>query len=167
VPDLLVKLYDLPDAAAASKQLAAQGVVVRAAMAYEKRQVVAWVAAEFGAGWASECDVAFSRSPISCVVATESGRLAGFACHDATSRNFFGPMGVAPSARGRGIGGALLLECLAAMRAQGYAYAIIGGAGSNTGIYRKVAGATEIPGSSPGIYRDRLSAVDKEAGPKA
>jgi predicted N-acetyltransferase YhbS len=65
-------------------------------------------------------------------------------------------MGVAVEARGRGIGGALLLACLHAMAAAGYAYAIIGGVG-NADIYRKVAGAVEIAGSTPGIYRDRLT----------
>ena len=166
MPDLLVKLYDLPDARAAAARALGQGFVVRPAMAYEKSDVVAWVGTLFGAGWASECDVAFSRNPVSCVIATEAGRLAGFACYECTCRNFFGPMGVTTTARGRGVGSALLLECLAAMRAQGYAYAIIGGAGDGD-IYRKVAGAIEIAGSSPGVYRDRLRAGDQDSGPPA
>jgi GNAT superfamily N-acetyltransferase len=166
VPDLLVRLYDLPDAGAAARSLAGQGVTIRPAMAYEKHQVVAFVAQRFGAGWASECEVAFARAPIACVLATERARIVGFACHDATCRNFFGPMGVDTAARGRGIGAGLLLACLAAMRAQGYAYAIIGGAGEG-GIYRKVAGAIEIADSAPGIYRDRLDAGDKGAQSKA
>jgi hypothetical protein len=41
------------------------------------------------------------------------------------------------------------------MSAMGYAYAIVGGAG-DVGFYARTAGATEIPGSTPGIYRDRL-----------
>ncbi len=155
--DLLVKLYGLPDSEAATRALATEGVTIRLAMAYEKHRVVAFVAERFGAGWASECEVAFERAPIGCVIATERGRIVGFACHDTTCRNFFGPMGVDAAARGRGIGAALLLACLAAMRAQGYAYAIIGGVDKG-GIYRKVAGAIEIEGSSPGIYRDRLTA---------
>ena len=157
MPDLLVALYSLPDSRPALERVREQGVVVRTAMACEKLRVVGWVRAVFGDGWAGECDVAFARQPVSCFVAIDGGRLAGFACYESTCRNFFGPMGVAATARGRGIGSALLLECLAAMRAQGYAYAIIGGAGDG-GIYRNVAGATEIAGSSPGIYRDRLSA---------
>jgi len=154
--DLLVKLYDLPDAQGPARALAAGGVVVRRAMPYEKSQVIAWVRERFGDGWADECDVAFGNRPRSCFVAVERGALLGFACHDSTCRNFFGPMGVAAEARGRGIGGALLLACLHAMAAAGYAYAIIGGVG-NGAIYRKVAGAVEIAGSVPGIYRDRLN----------
>ena len=156
--DMLVKLYDLPDAQRQVRELALRGIVIRLAMPYEKTQVLAWVRERFGNGWADECGVAFGNRPCSCFVAVDRGELAGFACHDSTCRNFFGPMGVAVEARGRGIGGALLLACLHAMAAAGYAYAIIGGVG-NGDIYRKVAGAIEIEGSAPGIYRDRLTPI--------
>jgi GNAT superfamily N-acetyltransferase len=154
--DMLVKLYDLPDLAPRVRVLRDAGVVLRAAMAYEKQPVVAWVRREFGEAWAGECDVAFADRPAACFVAVEGGRLVGFACHDCTARNFFGPMGVLPAARGRGIGAALLQSCLHAMAARGYAYAIIGGVDDGA-IYRKVAGAVDIAGSEPGIYRDRLA----------
>jgi GNAT superfamily N-acetyltransferase len=153
--DLLVRLYDLPAPDRYSGALAAAGVTVRRAMAYEKAPVTAWVRAVFGDAWAGECDVAFAREPVACYVATQGGRIVGFACHDSTCRNFFGPMGVAEGARGRGIGSALLLACLHAMAAAGYAYAIVGGVGDDA-IYRDVAGAVVIDGSTPGIYRDRL-----------
>jgi len=154
--DMLVKLYDLPDVAPRVRALGDAGVIVRIAMAYEKAPVVTWVREQFGDAWGDECEVAFARQPVSCYVAVDHGRLAGFACHDSTCRNFFGPMGVHASARGRGIGSVLLQCCLHAMAAAGYAYAIIGGAG-NGAIYRKVAGAIDIEGSTPGIYRDRLA----------
>jgi GNAT superfamily N-acetyltransferase len=156
VGDLLVRLYDLPAADRYAGELAAAGATVRRALAYEKLPVTAWVRAEFGDAWAGECDVAFAREPVACYVATRGGRIVGFACHDSTCRNFFGPMGVAEAARGRGIGSALLLACLHAMAAAGYAYAIIGGAGDDA-IYRAVAAAVVIDGSTPGIYRDRLA----------
>jgi hypothetical protein len=41
------------------------------------------------------------------------------------------------------------------MLAQGYGYAIIGGVGPAE-FYTKIAGATIIEGSSPGIYRGLL-----------
>jgi GNAT superfamily N-acetyltransferase len=124
-------------------------------MAYEKHIVVEWVRASFGAAWASECEVGFANQPISCYVAAKHGELLGFACYDATARGLFGPIGVAETARRQGIGRALLLCTLHAMSALGYAYAIVGGAG-DVGFYARTAGATEIPGSTPGIYRDRL-----------
>ena len=57
----------------------------------------------------------------------------------------------------RGIGRALLLSTLHAMSAAGYAYAIVGGAG-DVDFYAQTVGAIEIAGSTPGIYRDRLTA---------
>jgi GNAT superfamily N-acetyltransferase len=159
MPDLLVRLYDLPEVLPRIEKLRGEGVTIRVARAYEKQQVVAWVRRHFGDPWAGECDAAFGNRPVSCFIATENGAIAGFACYDSTCRDFFGPAGVADHARGRGIGGALLLSCLHAMAAIGYAYAIIGGAGS-VEFYRRAVAAIEIEGSSPGIYRDRLKQDD-------
>ena len=57
-----------------------------------------------------------------------------------------------------GIGRALLLRSLAAMRAEGYAYAVIGGVGPQE-FYKKCVGAMLIPDSAPGIYRDFLGGM--------
>jgi predicted N-acetyltransferase YhbS len=84
-------------------------------------------------------------------VAVRGPALVGFACHDVARRNFFGPAGVDPATRGTGVGAALTLAVLAAMGEDGYAYAIIGGAGP-ADFYARVAGAIEIPGSTPGVY---------------
>ena len=62
----------------------------------------------------------------------------------------FGPTGVLESFRGQGVGSALLLAALFAMKAEGYAYAIIGGAGKQAGFYERLAGASGIAGSDPG-----------------
>jgi predicted N-acetyltransferase YhbS len=156
MPDLLVKLYELPELESRLQPLREQGTLVRTAMAYEKPQVVAWVREAFGVGWAGECDVAFGNRPISCLIATANGAIVGFACYDATCRDYFGPVGVATHARQRGIGNALLIACLHAMRTLGYGYAIVGGT-DNPGFYRRAVGATPIEGSAPGIYRDRLT----------
>lgn len=153
--DMLVRLYDLPEVAPLVNSLAAQDIVIRPAMPYEKCIIVNWVREAFSDDWASECDVAFSNQPISCFIATEAGRIVGFACHDSTCRDFFGPTGVDEKKRGGGIGKALFLSCLHAMEAQGFAYAIIGGAGP-TEFYVRTVGAIPIEGSTPGIYRDRL-----------
>jgi GNAT superfamily N-acetyltransferase len=155
MPDFLVKLYELPDPRPVIDELQREGVNVRRAMAYEKRQVVDWVEDTFGRGWASECDISFSNHPATCFIATENNKITSFACYDSTAKNFFGPMGVAKQSRNRGIGRALLLSCLYAMASDGYAYAIIGGTDAIE-FYRKAAGAVEIPGSSPGMYRYRL-----------
>ena len=156
--DLLVKLYELPDADASLELSGGQETIVRRAMASEKKQVVAWVQQLFGNGWAAECEVAFARQPITCMVAVAGGRPAGFACHDCTCRNFFGPIGVDPAYRHKGIGRALLLAALHAMASAGYAYAIIGGAGP-INFFEKSVGAFPIPGSTPGIYRPPIKKI--------
>ena len=155
MPDMLVKLYELPELQSHLQRLRDSGAFVRQAMPYEKPKVINWVRESFGEAWAAECDAAFGNRPISCFIATDNGRLTGFACYDSTCRDYFGPVGVGTDARGRGIGTALLLCSLHAMATLGYAYAIIGGVG-DVEFYRKAVGAIEIEGSSPGIYRDRL-----------
>ena len=155
MPDMLVKLYGLPDLNEEVAALAAAGVDVRRAIAPERWLVADWVRAHFSDHWVSECEVAFARVPASCFIAVEANRVLGFACYDATMRGFFGPTGVEPVTRGRGIGRALLLTALHAMRADGYGYAIIGAAGP-ADFYAKTVGATVIEGSTPGIYRGML-----------
>jgi GNAT superfamily N-acetyltransferase len=154
--DLLVKLYDLPDAAPVLKKLEKRGIMVRRALAPEKTLIVNWVRETFSRAWADECDVTFGRSPISTLVAVDGGTLVGFACHDATCKNFFGPTGVDPDFRKGGVGKGLLLATLSSMAADGYAYAIIGGVGP-IDYYKKAVHALEIPKSTPGIYRGMLA----------
>jgi GNAT superfamily N-acetyltransferase len=153
--DMLVKLYELPDSQAANLRLQQAGITLRRALAPEKHIVTSWVRKNFSDAWASEVDVAFSRQPISCFIAIAQGKVVGFACHDATCPNFFGPTGVEPNARKNGIGAALLFACLEAMKQQGFGYAIIGGVGP-AAFYAKTVGAVAIEGSEPGIYRGLL-----------
>jgi GNAT superfamily N-acetyltransferase len=127
--DMLVRLYGLPDHTSLLKKLQAEGFYIRRPLAAEKLIVLEWVTKHFGTGWASETDVSFSYQPIACFIAVENDAVIGFACYDAAYLNFFGPTGVDEKLKGRGIGKALLLECLYAMKAQGFAYAIIGGVG--------------------------------------
>jgi GNAT superfamily N-acetyltransferase len=116
--------------------------------------VLDWVHMHFPP-WAAEVDVAFARLPVACFVASRGQAILGFACHDVIAPDFFGPTGVVEAARGRGIGRALALAALHALKAQGYAYAIVGGVGP-AAFYEKAFGAVAIPGSSPGIYAGML-----------
>jgi hypothetical protein len=160
MPDMLVKLYELMDASPLIDALNDHGIMIRTAMPHEKHLVTEWVRNTFGQAWESECDFSFSNHPVSCFIATEGGKIHGFACYDSTCKNFFGPSGVAEVKRGLGIGKALLLSCLYAMRANGFGYAIIGGVGPAE-FYSKAVGAITIEGSSPGIYGNRLHEDDK------
>ncbi len=156
--DMLVKLYDLPSHGGAFERVRQRRVEIRRSLAPEKSQTVAWVRQTFSENWASETDVAFGHQPISCFVAVQDGRILGFACHDATYRNFFGPTGVAPAERNSGVGTALLFACLEDMRHQGFGYAIIGGVGPIE-YYSKVVGALPIQGSEPGVYRGLIGSA--------
>jgi GNAT superfamily N-acetyltransferase len=129
--------------------------VVRRAAAAECGAVVEWARTHGSPGWADECQASFARLPLACFVAVEGERLIGFACYEATCRDFFGPELVHPDRRGRGVGRALLLAALHAMRAEGYAYAIIGWV-SSVDFYRRAVGAVVIDGSDPGIYPAKL-----------
>ena len=157
VHDMLVRLYDIPEPSDRITGLRQAGIEVRRAIAPERHVIVPWVRQQFGEGWASESEVSFARLPISCFRAQRGQDVLGFACYDATAKAFFGPTGVLESERKQGIGTALLLMALQAMAAEGYAYAIIGGAGPAE-FYAKVVGAVPIAGSSPGIYAGLLRA---------
>ncbi|MDH4445458.1 MAG: GNAT family N-acetyltransferase [Akkermansiaceae bacterium] len=153
--DMLVRLYDLPSSTALDESAIAQGVTLRRARAFEKHTVSAFVRAHFSEKWVSEVEVAMTRQPISCFIATKEKQILGFACYETTQRGFFGPTGVVETARGMGLGKALLLKSLEGLRDIGYTYAIIGGVGPKE-FYAKTCGAIEIPGSDPGTYIDLL-----------
>jgi hypothetical protein len=155
MPDLLVRLYDLPAALESETRAAAAGIVVRRALPPEAHLVKAWIGTHFDQGWVSEATTAFSHLPPTIWIAVASNRILGFACHDATARGFFGPTGVDAAERGKGIGEALLLATLRGMREAGYGYAIIGGAGP-VGFYQRRLDAMPIPKSVPGIYAGML-----------
>lgn len=155
MPDMLVKLLDLPDVNRYAPAYQAQGVRILRAMAPDQKAVVAWVEQHFGSRWASECSVSFTHQPITCFIAARGKDILGFGCYEATCKDFFGPVGVQEDMRGLGIGAGLLLHCLHGLRELGYAYAIIGGVGPAP-FYEKTVGAALIPDSTPGIYRDLL-----------
>jgi len=151
MPDLLVNLLKLP----ALDDHSAGNFNIRRAQPFEISLVRRFVADNFSPNWADEISVGFARQPVSVFVATIDRQLAGFAAYECTRRGFFGPTGVVQSARGKGIGKALLLASLEALREMGYVYAIIGAAGP-VRFYQKTVGAIIIPDSEPGIYTDLL-----------
>ncbi len=153
--DMLVRLYDLPDSSAIYSEVAAKGITLRRARAFEKHTVAAFARDHFSEKWASEVEVALTRQPVSCFIATRDKQILGFACYETTQRGFFGPTGVLESTRGLGVGKALLMKALEGLREIGYAYAVIGGVGPRE-FYEKACGAIEIPGSDPGTYGDIL-----------
>jgi GNAT superfamily N-acetyltransferase len=156
VSDLLVPLLKLPSLEPYLEPLRARGILVRPARAYEKTATRRFVLAHFSPGWADETDVAFSRVPVGCYLATNERNIVGFAAIESTAKAYFGPTGVSPSHRGLGIGAALLVAALHGLRERGYVYGIIGSAGP-VEFYAKTVNAVVIEGSDPGIYTDLLA----------
>ena len=154
IGDILIALYRLPPRSPEPPV----DVTVRKPLGPEHDLVVRWVATHFSAGWASESRVALGNRPPSLFIATRADALLGFCAYDATARGLVGPIGVAESARGQGVGAALLRGCLDEMRAAGYAYAVAGAVGAvgAPAFFARVAGAVPIAGSTPGLYRGLL-----------
>src|SRR5262249_49122610 len=100
--DMLVKLYVLPDPRETFERLSKACITARRALAPEKHKVIAWVREHFSEAWASEAEVAFERKPVTCFIAVRQKAILGFAVHDATCPNFFGPTGVHPDERKHG-----------------------------------------------------------------
>ena len=159
--DLLVKLYELPPSAQALETLRAEGIEIRRAIGPEKHAIVEWAEKKFSRSWASECDVALSAQPVSCFIAVKEKQVIGFACYDATLKGFFGPIGVDESVKKKGLGKALLIRTLEAMRDAGYGYAAIGWAGP-VEFFSKTVGATVIEGSEPGVYKNLVKAGPRQ-----
>ncbi|HEY8766369.1 MAG TPA: GNAT family N-acetyltransferase [Dehalococcoidia bacterium] len=151
MPDMLARLYDLPDPAPGLQRIAAAGLRIRRADPWDRDAVIAFVRKNFHDVWAMEADRAFAATPISCYIGLKDAEIGGFAVYECTRRDYFGPTGVREDLRGNGLGAALLLACLSSMREMGYAYAIIGGVGPAK-FYEKTVGAFVIPGSEVGIF---------------
>jgi ribosomal protein S18 acetylase RimI-like enzyme len=157
MPDMLVKLYELPRLDPIMQVMAEQDITVRLGIPPEKHLVLNWIRENFSEAWASEADVAFANKPSTIYIAVDNktDQLVGFGCFETTCKCFFGPTGVHPDYRGREIGKALLIACLHGLAHLGYGYGVIGGAGP-VEFYKKSVGAIEIADSVPGIYKGML-----------
>ena len=152
--DLLVNLYSR-NMDTLRVRAAAVDAIIRVALPPEQHIIKDWVRTHFSEYWVSEVTAAMAHQPPGCLIATIDGQLVGLACYDATARGFFGPTGVSEDQRGKGLGLALFYHTLAAMKAQGYAYAVIGSAGP-VDFYVKAAGAMPIPSDKEDIYQGLL-----------
>jgi GNAT superfamily N-acetyltransferase len=154
VPDLLVKLYELPAASPDVERLASEGVICRRAETFERRRILDFVDQRWPR-WTDEVAAAFHAVPPTLFLAATGTEPIGFAAYNATRPNYFGPTAVRNDQRKRGVGTALLWLALDALRGEGYAYAIIGGAGP-TAFYERTVGAMVIPDSEGGIYEAKF-----------
>ncbi len=159
--DMLVKLYDIPFSYALEERLSEEGIRIKKALAPDRSRIIEFSKICAKDDYSDEVSAAFCNNPITCYIATKEKKIIGFACYEATAKNFFGPMAVLDSERKKGVGKALLLRSLGSMQELGYAYAIIGWpAKSAVEFYKKCAGAVMIDESSSGVYK-RMIEIDE------
>lgn len=160
--DMLVNLLEMEDYHPHIECLKKEGIEIFRAIAPDKFRIVDWVKEHTGREAAGECDVCFANQPVSCFVAAEGSKIVGYACYNATAPDFFGPTEVLKEYQGKGIGKALLLRALHALKDEGYQYAIIGGVGPIQ-FYEKCVGAVVIESSKKhNVYEHFLARLDQE-----
>ena len=159
--DMLVKLYNISNSYDIEEKLQKEGIKIKKALAPDRSKIVAFSKVCAKDDYSDEVNVAFSNNPITCYIATKEKKIIGFACYEATAKNFFGPMAVLENERKKGIGKALLLKSLESMQELGYAYAIIGWpARSAIHFYKKCVDAIMIDEKSSGVYK-RMIEIDE------
>ncbi|MEM9998922.1 MAG: GNAT family N-acetyltransferase [Bacteroidota bacterium] len=119
------------DTAADEARLLADNITVARARPSDESSVMAFLDDHWPA-WKAEIGRTFRNDPVSLHLAWEGGGVLGFSAYDAnnigasaTGTGWFGPMGTAAAARGRGVGAVLLKRCLADMAAQGHVVSTI------------------------------------------
>lgn len=161
MPDMLVKLYPLAPPTELENVLLAKGIHIKRALAPDRRKIEEFSRTCAGEDYSAEVSVALAGTPAACYIATKDKELVGFACFEATAKDFFGPMAVRKDYRGRGIGKALLLRSLISMREMGYAYAVIGWpAKAAVPFYEKCVGAVLIGENTHGLYQQMIQFDD-------
>jgi mycothiol synthase len=116
---------------------------VRRAAADDCLRVIEFVRSRFGSIWAFETRPVFRRERPTVVVAERDDEIVGFSawCANNAALGTYGPSGVAPEARGRGIGSLLLEETLHQMYQDGFRSVLIQWAAALP-FYEIVAGAS-------------------------
>lgn len=141
--DMIVSLYNLPEVKIN------ENIKIKRAFVGDKDTILNFVGKHFQKNWIYEVEHSLMEEVSKCFIATENGKVIGFACYDSSAKGFFGPIGVEPTRRGEQIGQALLIRTLSAMKEYGYAYAIIGWVSEAEMFYRKTVGAEFIKGGNP------------------
>lgn len=141
--DMIVSLYNLPEIKVNGN------IKIKRAFVGDKDIILDFVGKYFRKNWVYEVEHSLMEEVSKCFVATEDGKIIGFACYDSSAKGFFGPIGVEPTRRGENIGQALLVRTLSSMKEYGYGYAIIGWVSKAEMFYRKTVGAEFIKGGSP------------------
>jgi len=109
------------------QRLKALGVEIRRARREDDPLLDDFFAEHFGDDWRFEASLAMRNDPPTLHLAVVGGRVMAFSAHSTQNKEwgFFGPMGTAPEARGKGAGRVLLWRCLNDLRDAGHRTAVI------------------------------------------
>lgn len=101
------------------KKLLENGFKIYRPVPEEEEEVTAWVKKVFSPFWAYEARMAFRNPEPTIWIAKKDGEIAGFSVYSALEPEWFGPIGVDPEKRGKGLGTVLLYKSLLSMRLLG------------------------------------------------
>lgn len=134
--NMIVDLSGPIETAKDDAEVRERGFELRKLAAADAPLLDAFFARVFGADWRIEAGFAQVHA------ALKDERVVAFAAHSGQNREWgwFGPMGTAPEAEGKGLGRALLRRCLSDLRAAGHKTAIIPWVGP-VAFYARHAGA--------------------------
>ena len=107
-------------APALEERLAGLEVVVRRVETEDRPTLDAYLAENWSASWRVEMLETLDADPPTGFIALRGPEIVAFAAYGVARPSWFGPTGTNESERGRGIGAALLLRCLDALRAAGH-----------------------------------------------
>ena len=115
------------------------GVKMEVAARASSAPVRAFIGAHFGESWARESEPALAGAGGAfCSVAIGDGEILGFAAMGAGNPNWFGPMGVRPDRRGRGLGAALLAHAVREARVRGTRRVLVSWMTGKEAFYKRV-----------------------------
>lgn len=155
--DMLVKLFNIIPPTELENTLLNDGIRIKRAIAPDKTKIEDFAKICSERDYSDEVGAALSKTPTTCYIAVKDKELVGFACFEATGKNFFGPMAVLEEYQRKGIGKALLLKSLVSMQEMGYAYAIIGWpAKTAIPFYKKCVDAILIEDETHGLYKQMI-----------
>jgi GNAT superfamily N-acetyltransferase len=105
--------------------LRTEGVTVRRARPEERDRFSKWATDVFSPFWGYEVSEAFKFPQPKLWIAEEEERVLGFSVYSALEPHWFGPIGVDPDSRKKGLGSLLLFNSLVSMREEGQRLAVI------------------------------------------
>jgi mycothiol synthase len=122
-------------------RLATEGYIIRRAESADRAAVLAFLRTCFPF-WEEEVLECFNNSPISLHICVRNGEVVGFSAYQGNNKSlpWFGPMGVMPTERAKGIGAIVCKLCLRDLALQGHKKSIIPWVGP-VRFYSKVCNA--------------------------